>query len=152
MAKTTNIPDTDNVLRYARKKHLFWDLDSQGKPVSILGCSPELFKLTDKDKNSGLSVNWVEFFEGNNEHRLKQTIQDFCSNYNVEKHYRFTQLNVGEFKKTCEEHSAKTRIIHDAELTKSKIKSHSSITQLPQNNDLLFDDLCTLAFKSFIKP
>jgi hypothetical protein len=155
MAKTTNIPDSDNVLRYAKNKHLKRDNNKQ-----IYGCFHDLFKLRDDDdfikihgkSEKNLSVNWLEFFNGNNEQRLQKAIQDICSKRTVKKNDRFTKLNVGEFKNTCEEYSAKVRIIHDAKLTKSKVKSHSSITQLPQDNLLLLDDLCTLAFKSLIKP
>lgn len=149
MAKVTNIPDCDNVLRHVRRKHLFWELDSHGNPLSIVGCSPEIFKLREKDEGD-LSVNWIEFFEGNYEQRLKKTIKDFCSNYSVKVSDRFTQFNVMEFKDICNEYSIKVRIIHDAELKKSKARSHSSITNLPQDNLLFFDDLCKLAFKLLI--
>ena len=155
MAKITNIPDTDNVLRYAKKTHLAWKPDDKGIPV-VVGCFPALFELRDNPEfnkqNNGpeksLSVNWIEFFTGDEWQQLRQTVEDFSSARTINRPDAFAKLSVREFKKVCRVHSAKVRIIHDAE--KSKIKSHSSINQLPQDNALLFDDLCEMAFNSLI--
>lgn len=157
MAKIKNISDSDNILRYARKKHLDWELDSKGNPVAIRRCFPDLFKLRDDSAfirnhgraESNLSVNWIEFFAGDAEGQLRQTVDDFCSARTIKKHDAFAKLNTGEFKKVCLSHSAKVRVIHDAK--KSAVKSHSSITRLPQDNPLLFDDLCEMAFKSLLQ-
>ncbi|MFH1158737.1 MAG: hypothetical protein V1721_07665 [Pseudomonadota bacterium] len=155
MAKVTNIPEADHVLRHAKKKHLEWGLDSEGKKA-ILGCFPDVFKLRDDTEfirqhgkpEVSLSVNWIEFFSGDEEKQLQQAVKDFCSIRPIKQCGAFAKLNVGKLKKVCQEHSAKVRVIHDAE--RSAIKSHSSITQLPQNNAMLFIDLCELAFDSLI--
>ncbi len=156
MAKIENIPDADNVLRYAKKTHLAWDLSSEENPV-ITGCFPDLFKLRDNPefnmKHSGpekyLSVNWLEYFSGTEAEILQKTVADFCSVRAIKKFDAFAKLNVGEFKKTCLSRAAKVRIIHDAKES-SPIKSHSRITQLPQNNAQLLSDLCELAIQSII--
>ena len=146
MSKVSNIPDAHNILRHAKKKHLGWELDSNGKPLSIKTCYPDLFKLRQLEK--ALSVNWIEFFDGTEQERIEKTIKDFSSSYEVKKYDAFAKFNVGEFKKICIEHSAKVRVIHEA--TKS-IKSHSSITQLPQDNALLLDDLCKVAYGALVR-
>ncbi len=156
MAKIVKIPDTDNVLRYAKKKHLIWQLDSSDNQEKIIGCFPDLFKLRDdpefNKKNGGpekaLSVNWLEFFQCSAEKNIQKAVDDFCSARTIKKHDAFAKLNVGAFKMMCNRHSAKVRIIHDAK--RSSVKSHSSITQLPQDNALLLDDLCEMAFKALM--
>lgn len=159
MAKISNIPDTDSILRFAKKRHLSWELDEAGNPIEIKSCYHDLFKLrTDEEfiKKHGapekaLSVNWVDFFTGDHEQRIAKAIADFLGTARtVNKKEAFAKLNVGEVKKICENHSAKIRIVHDAKTT-STIKSHSSITQLPQENSLLFDELCEIALKGIIK-
>lgn len=157
MAKITNIPDTDNVLRYAKKTHLAWELDLNGNPVKVTGCFPDLFKLRDNpdfNKNHGgpekyLSINWVEFFEGDEECRLQQTVNDFRSSRKIKKSDAFAKLNAGEFKSVCMARAAKVRIIHDAKES-LRNKSHGRITQLPQDDALLFDDLCEMALNALI--
>lgn len=156
MAKVSNIPEADHILRHARQRHLKWELDSKGKPVAILRCFPDLFKLRNSpefirkhgEPEQALSVNWIEFFDGDSKDQLQQTVKDFRSVIKIKKSEAFAKLNVGEFKGVCKKHSAKVRIIPDAK--KSTIKSHSSITQLPQDNAMLFNDLCNLAFDSLI--
>jgi hypothetical protein len=155
MAKISNIPDSDNVLRFAKKKHLIWELDAEGKPVEIKGCYHDLFKLRNDEefikKHGGpeksLSVNWLEFFKGDDAYNFKQAVADFLgSSRELKKTEAFAKLNVGEIKSICTSHSAKVRIIHDAD--NSTIKSHGSVNQLPQDNSFLFDDLCELAMKA----
>lgn len=155
MAKIANIPATDNILRYARKRHLFWNLDSNGNPEKITGCSPDLFRLRDNPEfnknNLGpetyLSVNWIEFFSGDEAEQVRQTVIDFCSVRTIGKNDAFVKLNVDAFKNVCRPHKAKVRILHEP--TKN-IKSHGSIRRLPQDNALLLDDLCEMAFKALI--
>lgn len=157
MAELIKIPDDHEVLRHAKKKHLMWDLDEQGKPIKISGCFPDLFKLrTDEEyiKLRGrpepyISVNWIDYFNGNEDEKLTQTIEDFKAGYKVGKYDAYTKMNVADLKNICFAHAAAIRVVHDKE-QKSKSKSHSSIYQLPQDNDLLFDDLCSFAYDHLI--
>jgi hypothetical protein len=156
MAKTVNIPDTDNIIRYAKKKHLSWKFDCKGNPVKIIGCFPDLFKLRNdpqfNKKNSGpekyLSVNWIEFFPGDEAKQLRQAIDDFYSVRTVGKNDTFVKLIVNDVKKVCRSHKAEVRILHEPT---RHIKSHGSIRRLPQDNDLLLDDLCEMAFKTLFQ-
>lgn len=155
MAKVTNIPESDHVLRWAQpKKHLLRDHDGK-----VIGCDHALFKLRDDNKfiakygkpEKNLSVNYVEHFEGQPSDQLKSAVNDYCngcgaSQTTLKKSY-FSKLNVGELKSQCSAQDTKIRVIHDA-TKNSKIKSHGSINQMPQDNTLLFDDLCKLAFKN----
>lgn len=155
MAKIKNIPAENNVLRYARRKYLAWKMDENGDGARIVGCFPDVFKLRDNaefnKKNSGpekyLSVNWIEFFPGDEEEQLGQTVGDFCSVWSVGKNDAFVKLSVDEFKKVSRSHKAEVRILHEP--TKY-IKSHGSIRRLPEDNALLLDDLCVMASKALI--
>ncbi len=151
MTKQTTIPDSGHVLRCVKNKHLIRDHRN-----TVIGCYPDLFKLrTDADfiartgsKEQSLSVNWVEHFKGSEEQQIAETINDFMS-ARTGKPPRFTKLNVGAFKNVCKSYSAQVRVVHDAD-KKAKIKSHSSIRKLPQDNDILFNDLCDLAYDSLL--
>jgi hypothetical protein len=151
MTKQTNIPDSNHVLRCVKNKHLIKDHSN-----AVIGCYPDVFKLrTDADfiartgnQEQSLSVNWVEHFKGNEEQKIAATIKDFMS-ARTGKPPKFTKLNVGVFKGVCKSYSAQVRIVHDAD-KKSKIKSHSSIRKLPQDNYILFNDLCDLAYDSLL--
>ncbi|MSP43865.1 MAG: hypothetical protein EXR08_10985 [Alphaproteobacteria bacterium] len=142
-------------MRHAKNTHLFKKPDGCGNP-EIVGCVHDLVKLRDEaefnKKHGGpekyLSVNWLEFFEGKEEERLHQFAEDFGSARKIKKSDTFVKLNVGTFKAICQMRSAKVRIIHDP--GGSTIKSHGSIRQLPQDDDLLFDDLCELAFTGLL--
>ncbi len=158
MAKITNIPDSDHVLRFARpKKHLL--CDGNGR---VLGVEHTLFKLRMDEEfiakhgspEKNLSVNYVEYFNGTDKEKLTQTVLDYCngsgaSRKTLKKNY-FSKLNVGTFKDICKQHGAKVRIIHDAS-PNARIKSHGSINQLPQDNSFLLEDLCTLAFQNIFR-
>lgn len=161
MAKVTNIPDTDHVLRWAQpKKHLLWNAETK----KFDGCDHALFKLRSDDKfvakyggiEKSLSVNHVEHFKGTDKERLKQTVEDYrdglkslTPSVTLSKNAPFSKLNVSELKEMCGKHGAKIRVVHDAKPT-ARIKSHGSITQLPQDNNLLLDDLCKLAFQNLM--
>jgi hypothetical protein len=149
MKKLSEIPDYDNVLRYANKsRHLKIDHNGQ-----IYGCFPALFELLAKDKGC-LSVNWVEFFDGKPDEQIMKCIADFTSGFLKDKNKKlpsssaFAKLNVGKFKEICKNYNAKIRVVHDKKGYKSK--SHSSVTKLPQDNAFLFDDLCRFAFSKII--
>jgi hypothetical protein len=145
-----NIPDSDNVLRWAKNAHLVKNHDGK-----VIGCYHVLFTLrTDQEfidrkgkKEDFLSVNWLEYFTGTQDEQLNAAVSEFKSKRGnkLPKNSYFTQLNVGELKELCLKHSAKVRVVHES--TKD---SHSAIRQLPQDKTMLFDDLCTAASKSLI--
>ncbi len=145
-----NIPDTDNVLRWARNSHLVRNHDG-----IVVGCHHALFALrTNQEfiarkgkKEDFLSVNWMEYFNGTEDEQVNAVVIEFKSKRagTLPSNSYFTKLHVAEFKKICLKHSAKVRIVHES--TKD---SHSAVRQLPQDKIMLFDDLCTLASKNLI--
>ena len=146
MKKQSNIPDSDNVLRWARASHLMRDNDG-----NIIGCFPELFKLRPQDKGS-VSVNWPEYYVGEDSQlQIKKSISDFRKNFlkgkKIPTQSAFTKLYVKELKKISKANSVSIRVV--TEYSDSN-KSHAGIRQLPQNNNFFFDDLCELAFNSHI--
>lgn len=162
MAKIINIPDSDHVLRWARpKEHLLREHGTK----KIIGCDHALFKLRTDDKfvakhggaEKSLSINHVEHFKGTAEEALKSTVLDYKNGLaslsptvDLPKKSVFAKLNVGDLKSLSSNYGAKIRVVHDAS-PKACIKSHGSINQLPQDNTLLFEDLCKLAFKNLME-
>lgn len=154
MTKIISIPDSNHVLRWARpNKHLVRNHNNV-----VVACDHSLFMLRSDDAfiakhgkpEKSLSVNWVEYFEGSDKEKLQKTVADYQKGLvsgKLSKNDCFSQLNVGALKEICHTHKAKPRIVHDAK-PKSKIKSHGSITQLPQDNSRLLEDLCVLAFET----
>jgi hypothetical protein len=154
-AKISNIPDSDDVLRWIKKRLIL-----RGHNEEFLGIDHEVFKLRSDpvflEKHKGvpeksLSINWINYFQGAEIQRIKSVIEDYTGGLESKKisnNAYFSKINVGKLKSICLKHNAKVRVIHHQ--TKN-IKSHGEITQLPQDNSLLFDDLCELAKKSVNK-
>jgi len=143
MGKVTDIPNEDNILRWIKNKHLERSVDGK----EVIGLFHGAFRL--REGESYLSVNWIEFFDRNEKQKLSKTVDDFrngLNNRRLSPKSLFAKLNVETFKKTCLQHAAKVRILHEPD----KIKSHTAIRQLPQDNALLFDDICNLAFDFLI--
>ena len=135
MAKKINIPDNNNILRHIKPSYL--KRDHHG---IVIGVFPDFFRLREKEK--AISVNWIEFFNGGINEQVKQAIADFKKGYNLKKSSYFAKINVGDLKRICFSYKNKIKVIHKP--TK-EIKSHSSVSQLSQDKEMLLYDISKLA-------
>jgi hypothetical protein len=157
MATFKNIPDEGHFIRRALPgNHLLKDHDG-----NVIGFDQTLFRYRSDEKfvaqhgkaETSLSINWIESFDGNADEQLSQTLEDYCQSMLMHKppiklgNCHFTKLQVSKFKATCTNYKAKPRVVHDGRPT----KSHGGITQLPQDDALLLEDLALQAFQSAFK-
>ena len=75
-AKITNLPDDDHVMRYVPWGKLRRDGDD-----NVLGFLGEAFKL--KPDEDSLSVNWLEYFEGDRDAKIQASVRTFRSTLTV---------------------------------------------------------------------
>lgn len=132
------LPDEDHVLRHASYKRL--NRDCEGK---ILGLLPQAFALRPKDK--GLSVNWLEYFDGDQHFQIKESIRELKSVQDIRKSSAFGVAKVSSVKNICINNKLTVKIVYTP---RNKILSHSEIRQLPMD-DLLIQE--ALAYEAFTK-
>ncbi len=150
MSKQVFIIDEDHVMRHVPHKKLIRDED--GNPIG--GFFPEAFKLRPATKlkpaEKNLSVNWLEYFNGNHEENIKRSIQKFRDTREIGKNSKcgYGTALVKIIKGVCDEHGAiKVRILLNESPNN---KSHSSISSLPKDNDALYEALAVVAFENCV--
>ena len=110
------IPDTDHVVRYLNKEK-WCPRDGSGLQAAAFG---------DESRNdSGVSVNWLEFFNRGNEAKSLAEINRTCG-LNTKESGRFLKLQVGRIRKAVTEINPPVSIIHDGE-NHAVNKSHAEI-------------------------
>ena len=139
-AKITNLPNEDHVMRYVPWGKLRKDEDDK-----VLGFLGEAFKL--KPDEDALSVNWLEYFEGDREARIQASVRTFRSTLRVGTKSAFGVGNVAKIKEVCRARSARVRIVYEP---REDNQSHSAIRRLPRDDAILLDALAADAFAELI--
>ena len=139
-AKITNIPNEDHVMRYVPWGKLRRDEDD-----NVLGFLGEAFKL--KPDEDALSVNWLEYFDGDRATRIQASVKTFRSTLKVGSKSAFGVGNVAKIKGVCRAKGATVRIVYEPT---DDNKSHSGIRRLPRNDVMLRDALAAEAFLELI--
>lgn len=132
------LPDTDHVMRHVPNKKLLRDEDG----TAIGGFLPQAFEL--REGESGLSVNWLEYFKGDYQENIEASVRKFRDTRSVGKTSAFGISSVNNIQTICSEHGAdKVRVLLD-EIDDNK--SHSIIIRLPPDNMDLMESLAVSAF------
>jgi hypothetical protein len=139
-ARITNLPDDDHVMRYVPWGKLRRDEDD-----NIVGFLGEAFKL--RPDEDALSVNWLEYFEGDREARIQASVRTFRSTLRVGTKSAFGVGNVAKIKEVCRARSARVRIVYEP---REDNQSHSAIRRLPRDDAILLDALAADAFAELI--
>ena len=139
-ARITNLPDDDHVMRYVPWGKLRRDEDD-----NIVGFLGEAFKL--RPDEDALSVNWLEYFEGDREARIQASVRTFRSTHRVGTKSAFGVGNVAKIKEVCRARSARVRIVYEP---REDNQSHSAIRRLPRDDAILLDALAADAFAELI--
>jgi hypothetical protein len=129
---TKYLPEADHVIRIVKPGLVMRDEANQ-----VIGCFPQAFRLRDDERD--LSVNWLEYFPGTKEERLRQ-VRDHAEV--VRPNTGFACINVGVIHETCADLSLKVRIIHEP--TEGN-PAHSAIHRYPRDHDELFSILANIA-------
>jgi hypothetical protein len=135
-ARHTNLPDEDHVMRYVPWGKLRKDEDD-----NVLGFLGEAFRR--RPDEEALSVNWLEYFEGEREAKIEASAKTFRTTLKVGPKSAFGIGNVARIKEVCRARGASVRIVYEPQ---DKNKSHSGIRRLPRDDDILLDTLAADAF------
>jgi hypothetical protein len=138
--KITNLPDEDHVMRYASWTKLRRDEDD-----NVLGFLGDAFKL--KPEETSLSVNWLEYFDGDREARIQASVRMFRHTITVGTKSAFGIGNVAKIKEVCRARGATVRIVYEP--TEDN-PFHSGIRRLPRDDSMLLDALAADAFAELI--
>lgn len=136
MNKGVNLPDQDHVIRYVSRQRLIVDGDN------FLGFFPHAFKPRPIENNS-ISVNWIEFFDGDHATRIKKAIHGMRVIKNIGKTSAFGIGNVGNIKNISKKNGAVVKIVY---APNDGNPSHSLIRRLPEDNSFLLEALANDAF------
>jgi hypothetical protein len=139
-AKITNLPNEDHVMRYVPWRKLRTDEDD-----NVLGFLGEAFKL--KPDEDSLSVNWLEYFDGDREAKIQASVKMFRSTLRVGTKSGFGVGNVGKIKEVCRSRGTSVRIVYEP---RDNNQSHSGIRRLPREDTILVDALAADAFAELI--
>ena len=135
-----------NITRYAAYKKQLRDENDQ--PVGVL---PQAFTMRPIDKGK-LSVNWVEYHDGEYEDQLKSVVADFRTKRDTRPSGIFVIANVGVLMDECGELKAnRVKVIGPDGKKKGLNPSHASINDLPENDAEIMQCLAAKVFVSFIK-
>jgi hypothetical protein len=138
--KITNLPNEDHVMRYVPWRKLLRDEDN-----NVLGFLGEAFKLRVDEEY--LSVNWLEYFDGDRETKIQASVRTFRSTLTVGTKSAFGVGNVDKIKEICHARGATVRIVYEP--TDDNL-SHSAIRRIPRDDAILLDALAADAFVELI--
>ena len=138
--KGMNLPDRDNVARHVPWKKLRRDDNDK-----ILGILPQAFELRNEEQS--LSVNWLEYYEGSREDRLRELVNALRTSRNLNKKDAFGIGNVGKIKSVCLNNSANVRVVYSP--TKS-IPDHCDIRNIPRDDLTLLAAVAEDAFSELV--
>jgi hypothetical protein len=132
----TKLPPDDHVVRYVRKRLLRKDEDG-----NLLGVLPQAFEH--KEKESYLSVTWLEHFVSEYEQALVEATTAIRRQLTVKPKDGFTTGRVGRICDICELHDVRVRVLREpvAENT-----GHSALRGLRHCSSELLDMLAAEAF------
>ena len=140
-----NLPDQDNVIRHVPWARLLRDEDG-----NILGFLPQAFAIRpiEESQQNSISVNWLEYFDGDHATRTKKLIQQFRTVKSIGGKSAFGIGNVGNIKEICKKNGALVKIVYaptDGNL------SHSAIRRLPKDDLSLLTALATVGFCELVR-
>jgi hypothetical protein len=139
-ARIRNLPDDHHVMRYAPWGKLRRDEDD-----NVLGFLGEAFKL--RPDEDSLSVNWLEYFDGDHEAQIQASVKMFRRTITVGIKSAFGVGNVAKIKEVCRARGASVRIVYEPT---DDNPSHSGIRRLPRDDEILLDSLAADAFAELI--
>lgn len=125
-----DIPQTDHVLRHIGPSKLRRDENR-----NVVGVRGDAFKAKGAE---GLSVNWLEFVQGNEDHQLAEALTMMRTGLNIKKSAFLAQIHVESFRALAHQEGYRIRIVYDP---LEENRGHSEIRHLPTENDEILDIL-----------
>ena len=141
ISKGSNLPDEDHVMRYVPWSRLRKDEDE-----NVFGILPQA--LAPRENEQPLSLNWLEYFSGDRDQRIRDSVSVFRRSMRVEAKSGYGVGNVGQIKEICDSYGARVRIVYDPEADNL---AHSEIRRLPRDDLGLLDALAAQAFVDLVR-
>ncbi len=135
-----HIPDTDHVVRHVNRKKLRTD-----ECGNVLGILPQALEL--KPNEEYLSVNWLEYFDGDQKTRLRKTKSAMSADRTLGPTSVLSIGNVANIKSLCSSHGTNVRIAYVPEPPNNP--AHSAIYHLHSEELELLDMLASSVFTEF---
>jgi hypothetical protein len=138
--KGTPLPDEDHVMRYVS-----WARLRRDENENVIGFLGQAFELRPDEKD--LSVNWLEYFDGNRDKQIRESVKLFRNIRKVGSKSAYGIGKVGQIKRICGASGTSIRIVYDPE---DNNLSHSVIRHLPRDDSSLFEALATEVFTELV--
>lgn len=135
-----HLPDEDHVMRYVP-----WARLRKDENENVLGFLWQAFELRPDEEE--LSVNWLEYFDGDRDHRIRESVKLLRATRNVGAKSAYGIGNVEKIKLTCSESGAQVRIVYAPE---NGNPAHSVIRRLPRDDSGLLEALATDVFVDLV--
>lgn len=146
ISKGSNLPNDDHVMRYVPWSKLRRDEDD-----NVLGFLSEAFKLREGEES--LSLNWLEYFSGTRDDRVRQSVEMFRRARQVGVKSAYGVANVKRIKEVCAASGARVRVVYEPEEAKDgkpPNPAHSEIRYLPPDDMSLLEALASQAFAELV--
>lgn len=142
-----DLPDPDHVVR-----HVPWTKLHRDEDGDVLGVLGEAFAPRPSD-NSALSVNWLEFYDGDWKTKIEASVNAFRASRmldgkKVGSRSDFAVGNVAKIKSICSTSSRAVRIIFAPSRNNP---SHSVIRTIPSDDMTLLDALATEGIMELVR-
>lgn len=136
-----HIPDVDHVVRHVNRKRL--RTDDRGQ---VLGILPQALEL--REGEDFLSVNWLEYFDGNHATQLRETKKAIASDRTLGPTSALSIGNIASIKSVCKSHGTKVRIAYAPQ---KQNPAHSAIYHLHRDDLELLDMLTSDVFTEVVQ-
>jgi hypothetical protein len=140
IGKNQRLEPTHHVMRYVPYNRLFKDDDG-----NVTGFTAQAFSL--RDNEDTLSLNWLEYFDGDFQQQVEGSIKAFRAFMDVAKKSAFGIASVQSILDTYSKYGHQVRVVYFPE---EDNQSHSEIRNAPRGELNVLEALATEAFKSLI--
>jgi hypothetical protein len=148
ISRGSNLPNDDHVMRYVP-----WAKLRKDEYDNVVGFLSEAFKL--RDGEASLSLNWLEYFSGPRDEKIRQSVEMFRRVRGVGSKSAFGVANVKRVKEVCAASGAsRVRVVYEPEEAKSgkpANPAHSGIRHLPRDDMSLLEALASEAFAELVR-
>lgn len=138
-----SIPDEDRVMR-----HVPWARLRKDEDGNVLGILPQALQLRPQEEY--LSVNWVEFYDGDEQTRIQNSVWAIRDSFEkpLGPKSGFAIANVGTIKEVSVASGSRVRVTHEP---KDDVNpAHAGIRQMPRDDLALLEAMATDAFTELI--
>jgi len=140
LSKGQQLLDIHHVMRYVS-----WTKLRKDGEDNVLGFFPSAFELRPTEES--LSVNWLEYFSGDHQNQVAESVREFRRGFDAKKKSAFGIANVRKVKDVFQGSGRAVRIVYSPSLDNL---AHASIQKLPRDEFALFETLATDVFTEMV--